>query len=242
MRRNIDENYWISFSDMMTGLMVIFMFIAIAYIIEVKNKQNAVENIAEGYKQSKRLMHKDLDSLISNNFKNSDVELSEDLSVKFGNPDVLFAIGQSDLTPTFQQTLDKFLPQYLTLIAQEKYINNISEIRIEGHTDTIPFKSASNAEENYLMCIELSQQRAKQVLAYVRNSKSYQSLSLENRKRLDFLLTCNGMAYGRALDNNKSLTYLSGKPVNNDNSRRVEFRIITTSEKVVESILNKIEK
>ncbi|TAG39821.1 MAG: hypothetical protein EAZ31_08860, partial [Cytophagia bacterium] len=131
MRRNIDENYWISFSDMMTGLMVIFMFIAIAYIIEVKNKQNAVENIAEGYKQSKRLMHKDLDSLISNNFKNSDVELSQDLSVKFGNPDVLFAIGQSDLTPTFQQTLDKFLPQYLHLITQDKFTTSISEIRIE---------------------------------------------------------------------------------------------------------------
>jgi hypothetical protein len=82
MKRNVEENYWISFSDMMTGLMVIFMFIAIAYIIEINNKQSAVENIAESYKQTKRLFHNDLDSLISNNFKNSDIELSEDYSTR----------------------------------------------------------------------------------------------------------------------------------------------------------------
>jgi len=34
------ESNWISFSDVMTGLMVVFMFIALSYIMEVQKKQN----------------------------------------------------------------------------------------------------------------------------------------------------------------------------------------------------------
>ena len=47
------ENYWISLSDMMTGLMVIFMFIAISYIVQIKNKQQERDQILEDFKNNK---------------------------------------------------------------------------------------------------------------------------------------------------------------------------------------------
>ena len=45
IKRN--ESNWRSFSDVMTGLMVIFMFIAISYINEVQKKQQQRDIIFE---------------------------------------------------------------------------------------------------------------------------------------------------------------------------------------------------
>ena len=50
MRTHKKESTWMSVSDIMTGLMVIFMFIAINYILK-KEKEQAVQNqIIENYK------------------------------------------------------------------------------------------------------------------------------------------------------------------------------------------------
>ena len=36
------QNVWMSVSDLMTGLMVIFLFIAVAYMIQVKENQTVL--------------------------------------------------------------------------------------------------------------------------------------------------------------------------------------------------------
>ncbi|MCC5944084.1 MAG: OmpA family protein [Bernardetiaceae bacterium] len=255
-RRKIEENYWISFSDIMTGLMIIFMFIAIAYIVKVQEQQvklmnaievteenqRVIEEIVKNYDDTKFSLYKELDSLIKNSFQGEYIEVSNDLSVKFSNPSVIFSLGSSEITSAFKKTLDNFIPKYLEIINKKKYQDKILEIRIEGHTDTVRFANAYDNENNYILSIELSQERAKNVLAHVRKINFYQNLKYQDKRRLDFLLTCNGMAYGRTLDINKKLTYSTNKPVNNDNSRRVEFRIITTSEKVIEDIMEKFKK
>ena len=48
-----NESNWRSFSDVMTGLMVIFMFIAISYINEVQKKQQQRDIIFEEFKATK---------------------------------------------------------------------------------------------------------------------------------------------------------------------------------------------
>ena len=68
----------------------------------------------------------------------------------------------------------------------------------------------------------------------------YKGLSLIDEQRLQFWITANGLSYGRTLDDDKLMTALSNKPANNDFSRRVEFRIITTSETLVEQVLKEI--
>ena len=39
------EEYWISVSDMMAGLMMVFLLIAIIYMIDVQDKTSSVEKI-----------------------------------------------------------------------------------------------------------------------------------------------------------------------------------------------------
>jgi len=234
------ESNWISFSDIMTGLMVIFMFIAISYIVEVQKKQKERDIIFEEFKATKEQLYAELEKAFKDDFKEWKVELDKDLSIKFTNPEVLFASGQADIRPYFSKILDEFLPRYFSILMQDKYKDKIAEIRIEGHTDT--YAAFQYDKDPYIGNIILSQLRSAQVLKYFRSMKYYKDLSQENEQRLQFWITANGLSYGRTLDSDKQLTALSGKPTNNDFSRRVEFRIITTSETLVDRVLKEIGK
>lgn len=235
-----NESNWISFSDIMTGLMVIFMFIAISYIIEVQKKQKERDVIFEEFKATKEQLYSELENAFKDDFKEWQVELDKDLSIKFTNPEVLFESGQTNIRPYFSTILDDFLPRYFDILLQEKYTDKIAEIRIEGHTDTVP--AYRYDKDPYIGNVILSQLRSAQVLKYFRNMDYYQNLDTQTEQKLQFWLTANGLSYGRTLDDNKELTVLSGKTANNNFSRRVEFRIITTSESLVNKVIKELSK
>ena len=235
-----NESNWISFSDIMTGLMVIFMFIAISYIVEVQKKQKERDVIFEEFKATKEQLYSELENTFKDDFKEWQVELDKDLSIKFTNPEVLFESGQINIRPYFSTILDDFLPRYFDILLQEKYTDKIAEIRIEGHTDTVT--AYRYDKDPYIGNVILSQLRSAQVLKYFRNMDYYQNLNTKTEQKLQFWLTANGLSYGRTLDNNKELTVLSGKPANNNFSRRVEFRIITTSESLVDKVIKELSK
>lgn len=234
------ENNWISFSDIMTGLMVIFMFIAISYIVEVQKKQKERDIIFEEFKATKEQLYAELKNEFKDDFKDWQVELDKDLSIKFANPDVLFDLGQTKLQPQFQVILDKFMPRYTKILLQPKYRDRIAEVRIEGHTDTVP--APRYDPDPYIANVILSQLRSAQVMKYFRNMEYFKELSNSNVQQLQFWLTANGLSYGRTLDAEKHLTAVSGNKADNNLSRRVEFRIITTSESLVEKVIQDINQ
>ncbi|TRX45344.1 OmpA family protein [Fulvivirga sp. M361] len=234
------ESNWISFSDIMTGLMVIFMFIAISYIVEVQKKQKERDVIFEEFKATKEQLYSELEKTFKDDFKEWQVELDKDLSIKFTNPEVLFESGQTSIRPYFSKILDEFLPRYFDILLQDKYQDKIAEIRIEGHTDVVP--AYRYDMDPYIGNIILSQLRSAQVLKHFRNMTYYKNLNSSVEQRLQFWLTANGLSYGRTLDDNKELTVISGNPANNTYSRRVEFRIITTSERLVDKVIKELSK
>lgn len=237
-KTNSSDSNWISFSDIMTGLMVVFMFIAISYIVEVQKKQQERDIIFEEFKATKEQLYAELEKEFKDDFKDWEVELDKDLSIKFTNPDVLFQSGKSEIRPNFAQILDEFLPRYFKILLQSKYTDKIAEIRIEGHTDTVP--APQYDPDPYIGNVKLSQLRSAEVLKYFRKMDYYSSLSDTTEQKLQFWLTANGLSFGRTLDSEKTLTTISGKSVNNEFSRRVEFRIITTSENLIERVLKEI--
>ena len=238
MKENSDNN-WVSFSDIMTGLMIIFLFISISYMLEVQKKQAERDLIFEEFKATKEELYNELDTAFKADFQEWEVKLDKDLSIKFTNPDVLFQSGKTNIRPIFAEILEDFLPRYFEIILQEKYKDKIAEIRIEGHTDTVP---APNFDRDpYIANILLSQKRSAEVVKYFRNTEYFKNVSPEKVSLIDFLLTANGLSFGRTVDDNGELTIISGLPVNNEKSRRVEFRIITTSDKLIEKVLKEIE-
>jgi flagellar motor protein MotB len=233
------ESFWIPYADLMTVLMVIFLFISIAYMGLIENKQKDKDEIFKDYKQTKKTIYKELDSTFKMDFKSWNVTIdSNDLSIKFNNPQVLFAQGSDVVNSEFQKILTIFFPKYISIVLKEKYIDKISEIRIEGHTDTKPTGETTDA---YIDNIILSQKRSMQVLKFLRQLNTFTNLDEKKKQQLQYWITANGLSYGRTLDDNNKLTYFSKNRVNENYSRRVEFRIVTTSEKVVDEILDQLK-
>jgi outer membrane protein OmpA-like peptidoglycan-associated protein len=235
---NKKENFWIPYADLMTVLMIIFLFISLGYMGLLQLQKRQQDKIFEEYKQTKENLFQELDSTFKNDFNRWNLELDKDLSIKFTNPEVLFASGKSDITPKFKEILTEFFPKYLSVILQKKYRDKIAEIRIEGHTDTVPIHETNDP---YIDNIKLSQDRSRQVLQFLRNLPCYKNLTQTEDQFLQFWLTANGLSYGRTLDSNKKLTIFSKQPIDKEKSRRVEFRIVTTSEGLVEKVLERLK-
>lgn len=239
MKESSDNN-WISFSDIMTVLMIIFLFISISYMMQVKKEQAQRDEIFEEFKATKEELYNELNTVFKDDFQKWDVQLDKDLSIKFTNPDVLFQSGRTDIRPYFSEILNKFLPKYFDIILQKKYQDKISEIRVEGHTDNVP--APQYDKDPYIANTLLSQERSAEVIKHFREMVYFKNLSTKDITLIEYLLTANGLSYGRTVDDNGNLTINSNRPINNEKSRRVEFRIITTSDKLIDKVLKELEK
>ena len=213
--------------------MVIFLFIAIAYISRVQQNQSVLTD----YVETKNQLHDKLVKEFEGDTLKWQMAIGKDLSMKFKEPTVLFASGSYELTPRFKEILDEFLPRYFNILLNDSLKNNIQEIRIEGHTDNVPIPRYD--EDPYIANVILSQQRALSVLRYLRKMPSYQQYSEEQRSLLEFWFTANGLSYGKAVDNAGNYINKSHNEIDKDMSRRVEFRIITSGDEVLENFVNK---
>ena len=239
MKESSDNN-WISFSDIMTVLMIIFLFISISYMMQVKKEQAQRDEIFEEFKATKEELYNELNTVFKDDFQKWDVQLDKDLSIKFTNPDVLFQSGKTDIRPYFSEILNEFLPKYFDIILQEKYKDKISEIRVEGHTDNVP--APQYDKDPYIANTLLSQERSAEVIKHFRKMEYFKKLLTKQITLIEYLLTANGLSYGRTVDDNGDLTINSNQPINNQKSRRVEFRIITTSDELIDKVLKELEK
>ena len=112
-------------ADIMSGLMIIFLFISVSYMIEVgKEKQIAVKqkniaeqekqnikNIAKQFKEIKYSIYDDLNQEFKKDLKRWNAEIDkETLSIKFKEPDVFFKVGKADLNDNFKKILNDFFP------------------------------------------------------------------------------------------------------------------------------------
>lgn len=227
------QNVWLSVSDLMTGLMVIFLFVAIAYISRVQKNQSVLTD----YVETKKEMHDKLVNEFAGDTLQWQMAIGKDLTMKFKNPMVLFATGSYELTPDFKTILNEFLPRYFNILLNDSLSNKIQEIRIEGHTDDVPIPRYD--EDPYIANAMLSQQRALSVIRYFREMPVYQNYTIEQQRQFEFWLTANGLSYGRSLDSKGEFTQRSGMPIDRSLSRRVEFRIVTTGDEVLENFVKK---
>lgn len=229
-------NVWLSVSDLMTGLMVIFLFVAIAYISRVQKNQSVLTD----YVETKNKLHAKLIKEFEGDTLKWQMAIGKDLTMKFKEPTVLFATGSSDLTPRFMEILDEFLPRYFNILLNDSLRSNIREIRIEGHTDDIPMTSLHS--DPYIANAMLSQDRALSVVKYFRSMPQFESYSNQQKQLLEYWFTANGLSYGKALDTDGDFVIHSGNPIDRAHSRRVEFRIVTSGDEILENFVKENAK
>ncbi len=227
---------WMSVSDLMTGLMIIFLFVTVSYMVKVQDNQSVLTD----YVDTKKSLHDKLVKEFQGDTQRWQMSIGKDLTMKFENPTVLFSQGEYDLTPQFQDILEEFLPRYFNILLNDSLSDRIQEIRIEGHTDTVPYPSLDS--DPYIANIILSQRRALSVVEYFRGLPSFQQYTEEQQRKIEFWLTATGFSYGKTLDNEGKYTMVTNKPINLDKSRRVEIRIVTSGDEILESFVEKNEK
>ena len=153
------EAHWIPLSDLMTGLMVIFLLIAVVYMVKVEADTDRIKSVAIAYSEIRDALFEDLHREFRGDLGRWKAQiLKSDLTIRFMEPEILFAPGSSDLKPEFKAILNDFFPRYVRILTSAKYRGSINEIRIEGHTSS-DWTGSSNPEEAYFKNMELSQAR-----------------------------------------------------------------------------------
>ena len=138
--------------------------------------------------------------------------------------DVFFEYGSDTLSAEGKAFIDRFLPVYLSVLFSPENEGYVSEIIIEGHTDTT---------DTYIKNLKLSQNRAYAVAEYVLESST--GVTPGQKTQLKSLLTANGRSYSDPiLDANGN--------VDAQASRRVVFKFRLTDDRMIEQMRSILEE
>lgn len=138
---------------------------------------------------------------------------------------ILFVSGSDKLMPEGKEFLNAFIPVYFSALLEGEYKEYISEIIIEGHTDT---------DGSYMYNLDLSQKRALSVCQYcLEHAESFLGDNL-NQEKFQKILTANGRSYSNPILD------ASGN-IDKDASRRVEFKFRLTDEEMISKMKDILE-
>ena len=223
----VDENpFSLSLGDLMAGLLLIFVLLLSSVMLNLMAREKRQLEIAENYRNLQDALYHDLDREFAKDLQNWGAELNrESLSVRFKEPNVLFDQGNAEVKPAFKEILDDFFPRYIEILKRPVYVDDIAEIRIEGHTSS-EWSDEIVREDAYFLNMKLSQDRTRSVLQYVLQLPSIGT----DRDWVQRNLTANGLSSSRLITH-------EDESENPEESRRVEFRVRTNSEKQLSDIL-----
>lgn len=218
-----NEGHWIAISDLMSGLMMIFLFIAVSFMHRTnEDKVKISEKVTEYVTLQNELYNALLEEFEPNLADWSATIDKETLAVRFEEPSVLFDKGDNRLKDEFKVILNDFFPRYVLILTSPKFIGDIEEIRIEGHTSSE--WTIVKDQTPYISNMNLSQGRARKVLYH-----------LLTESGLDFdYAWVRGHISASGLSSSK-LIY-EDNIENKKRSRRVEFRVRTNAEKRISEI------
>jgi outer membrane protein OmpA-like peptidoglycan-associated protein len=232
------EDHWVPLSDLMTGLMMIFLLVAIVFMLQVKRNeakiieaQNRVRDIAAHYTDLRSQLYEELSTEFKADLPKWHASIKPDLTLRFEEPSVQFDIGASVVKDSFKQILNSFFPRYIKILRSPKYADAIEEIRIEGHTSSL-WKTLT-AELAYYENMRLSQERARAVLIQVIGISAIRDD--DNLRWILARITANGLSsIHRLRTTDGSEDYVG--------SQRVEFRVRTSAEDQLTKILGALSQ
>lgn len=222
------QSHWIPLSDLMTGLMMIFMLLTAMFMLRVEQTTTL---IVQEHQKTKAELFRALQDTYKKDLKQWDAEFLGDMTLRFNNPEVIFATGKSELRPQFKEILESFIPRYISIITDPKFRSAIKEIRIEGHTS--PIWNGTSEEEAYFRNMELSQSRTRATLEFILKMPELKS----NISWIKSHLTANGLSSSKPIYKN-----LNSEEIDHLSSQRVEFRIVTNAEDSLDKIAKSIIK
>lgn len=159
------SEHWISMSDLMAGLMMVFLLISVAFMRYVQVERDKIKEVAVAYQNTQVAIYRELETEFADDLPEWDAEIDQSsLEFRFKSPEVLFDNGRFELKPAFQVILADFFPRYMKVLSP--FRQHITEVRIEGHTSS-EWSGTADVSGAYFNNMALSQGRTREVLQYL---------------------------------------------------------------------------
>lgn len=197
--------FWTTMSDLLLGLAIIFMVLFVLAMTgftqdTVKQKQTQME-------ASKELVEK---------LKEANIEAKVDEmtgDVKISDLE-LFELNSYELSANGKMYLNKLIPIYVENIFENAELEaNITNIVVQGHTDSQQYVNVATENEQYVKNMTLSLQRANSVAEYIFKTNFNPNYDEKLRK----MLVVEGRSYSDPI--------LVDGVEDFDKSRRVELKL-----------------
>lgn len=219
-----ESGHWMSVSDLMSGLMIVFLFIAVVFMRHVAIERDKIKEVAVTYQQNQTEIWRALEAEFATDLERWNAHIDgSTLEVRFQNPDVLFETGSSRLRPAYQMVLTDFFPRYLGVLA--RFRDSIEEVRIEGHTSSV-WNAGTSSDVAYFRNMRLSQDRTTATLEYIQSLPEVSSEQAWIRRHVSAI----GYSSSRLVLDETG----AEDPAR---SRRVTFRVVTNAETQIRKIL-----
>lgn len=241
------QDYWQSYSDMMAALLLMFILIMAAILFqssrsyqvsykaladqeeEIRRQESTIAEQNEEIEATKDQLKK-LENLVGvkaeivealkKEFESTNLTIHIDPKtgdITFDSS-ILFDYNKSDLKKEGKDFLVSFIPKYISVLLSDKFKDSVSEIIVEGHTDT---------QGDYVYNLNLSQRRAYEVAAFCIDAKT-SKLKNNQIEALRKILTANGKS--------SSNPVMKGKKIDMDASRRVVFKFRLKDDEMIEQM------
>lgn len=214
-RKREEVNYWMSYADLMSAMLMVFALLLTLVILDyrelLEKKEKQIEQVVT--------VKTEIIKALTEAFRQSNMQIEIDQqtgAIRFPGR-VLFESNSSVISETGQNYLKQFVPQYLGILLQERFRDKISVIIIEGHTDQ---------NGDYMYNMGLSQGRAYSVLTYIYSDGFVPFKEKEISKKY---ITCNGRSFSQLIPNQTG-------GYDAERSRRVEFLFRLKEDEAIKEI------
>lgn len=215
---DISNSYWISYSDLLASLLLCFILFLVVFAITNQEATEAMEQkdqmINERIGVKSRIIH---ELVIAFQDSNLDMSIDQQTGAITFNGGVFFDTNSTTISPTGRKNLETFIPKYVGVLLSEPFRDEVSQIIIEGHTDTTG---------GYLYNLRLSQGRASAVVEAIYDN---QFPDFPHKEHLQKVITANGRSYSIPIKTK------DGK-IDAAKSRRVEFKFRLKDEELINEI------
>ena len=199
-RDEAEKPFWISFADLMTALMVLFLVVMGVALLAVTKNVSEREKAEEQHRKDIELI---LERFVDAAKRYDGIKVDKERRVIDFGDRARFAFGKSNLAADQESVLRQFVPEILRLANDDLGKRVLKRVVVEGYTD----KTGS-----YLSNLNLSLQRSQRVLCTMFATGGANMLSDQQKEDVRSLFLVGGYSFNAAKDTDEE-------------SRRVEMRM-----------------
>ncbi|WP_338415992.1 OmpA family protein [uncultured Sphaerotilus sp.] len=194
-RDEAEKPFWISFADLMTALMVLFLVVMGVALLAVTDTSGADEHETQ--------IQTFLNELESAANRQEGIQIDRNRHVVNFGEKARFAFAKSSLSREQESVLRQFVPELLVLANKPRGMKVLKRVVVEGYTD----KTGS-----YLSNLNLSLQRSQRVICAMFSATGSYLLTDVQKEEVRALFLVGGYSFNAAKDTDEE-------------SRRVEIRL-----------------